>query len=116
MLAIDTIISLMGELMSHIIGHPTFDFVCLYNCVHLQSDESKESGEVSKCDALVSCVGADQEVIYSKSTATQTWLLGYELTDTVMVLTEKEVYFLASKKKVSLQSTFEVWFSVILLF
>ncbi|XP_030751148.1 FACT complex subunit spt16 [Sitophilus oryzae] len=68
----------------------------LYNA---WNDPEGENG-FSKMDALVAAVGKDDEIVYSKSGALHTWLLGYELTDTIVVLTENKIHFLASKKKI----------------
>lgn len=51
-------------------------------------------------DAHVSAVGNNDDTVYSKSSTLQTWLLGYELTDTIVVITKEAICFLASKKKI----------------
>ncbi|XP_065185359.1 FACT complex subunit SPT16-like isoform X1 [Sycon ciliatum] len=59
------------------------------------------------CDALCALVGSSEDIMYSKSTALQTWLLGYELTDTLIVIGPKFFTVIASKKKLSFMQPLE---------
>lgn len=53
-----------------------------------------------RVDAIVLALGADDDVVYSKTGTSQVWLLGYELSDTIIVLAERSILILASKKKI----------------
>ena len=57
-----------------------------------------ENSELKNFDALICAVGTGE--VYTKSIAMQTWLFGYELSDTLMVIAEKAIYILASKSKI----------------
>ncbi len=58
----------------------------------------KNSGtqnEWKNADALVLTNGTtDEEIIYKKSTAIQVWLFGFEMENTVVVVTDKKVLIL----------------------
>ncbi|KAJ6643723.1 FACT complex subunit spt16 [Pseudolycoriella hygida] len=67
-----------------------------------KNPEFRHDDSLTKIDCLMCAVGADEDTLYSKSTALQQWLIGYELTDTISVFTEDAVHFLSSKKKIEL--------------
>lgn len=72
-------------------------------CVSLTSVSlfmKDESSDLNKLDSIVIAVGTDDETVYSKSQAIQVWLLGLEMSDTLLVFTEKGIHVLASKKKI----------------
>ena len=76
----------------------------IYKCWWKKGDEDIDFKGI---DCLMVAVGVDENVVYSKSTALQTWLLGYEFTDMVMVFCKKIVYFLSSKKKTEILKQIE---------
>lgn len=70
-------------------------FVSFFQNPTITHDDS-----LKKVDCIMSVVGVDEDIVYSKSTALQTWLLGYELTDTISLFAADGVYFLTGKKKI----------------
>ena len=69
-------------------------------CLPVLQSTRESDGLWKAADALLIDKGADNEdELYSKSAALQTWLLGYEFPETVMAICAKKVLVLTSKKK-----------------
>ena len=62
---------------------------------------ARGAGELWKgADAVVvDAGGTNEDVLYSKSAALQTWLLGYEFPDTIFIFCSRSIYVLSSAKK-----------------
>ncbi|KAH9426311.1 FACT complex subunit SPT16 [Dermatophagoides pteronyssinus] len=78
----------------------------LYNAWKNGHDEELYTN-LMKCDAIMVAIGLENEVLYCKSSAIQTWLFGYEMTDVIMVFCKRNLFILASKKKVDFLKTIE---------
>ncbi|KNC97903.1 chromatin-remodeling protein SPT16 [Spizellomyces punctatus DAOM BR117] len=61
---------------------------------------ARDSEDWGKSDALAILVGAaEEDAPYQKGSAVQTWLLGYEFTETLVIVTSDKVVFHTSEKK-----------------
>jgi nucleosome binding factor SPN SPT16 subunit len=67
----------------------------------LDAQAAREADDLWKgADALVIDAGTtNEEEIYSKSASLQTWLLGYEFPETILVVGSRNISVLTSKKK-----------------
>ncbi|XP_046843723.1 FACT complex subunit SPT16-like [Xenia sp. Carnegie-2017] len=65
-----------------------------------KASSSENGTSLKEVDSIVVAVGNDEDILYSKSTALHQWLLGYELSDTLMVFADNSINILASKKKI----------------
>ncbi|KAI9104535.1 FACT complex subunit-domain-containing protein [Phlyctochytrium arcticum] len=62
--------------------------------------DSRTTPEWASTDVLALLVGAaEEDAPYQKGSAIQTWLLGYEFTETLVLVTEDKVVFYTSEKK-----------------
>lgn len=82
----------------------------LYNTVWNPNNEQSELSPFIGCGALILTLGTSSDyTVYQKTTALFTWLLGYELTETVMAILHCEekpkVIFLCSHKKAAILET-----------
>mmetsp|Transcript_4057 Transcript_4057/g.6766 ORF Transcript_4057/g.6766 Transcript_4057/m.6766 type:complete len:1035 (+) Transcript_4057:3-3107(+) len=70
--------------------------------LHKSWTSDREANGIWKgADALVVDTGAaNEDMVYSKSGALHTWLLGYEFTDTVFVFCSRSIHVLTASKKV----------------
>ncbi|KAJ1959536.1 FACT complex subunit spt16, partial [Dipsacomyces acuminosporus] len=71
-------------------------------------DEGFGAGADADVDSILVLQGrSDEENPYTKTIATQMWLLGYEFPNTLMLFTKSKVYVIASQKKAKILSPLE---------
>jgi nucleosome binding factor SPN SPT16 subunit len=65
--------------------------------------QANKGEEWSNADAICIPMGAakDNEVVYTKSSAMHLYLLGYEFSDSILVILKSKIYFMATEKKIA---------------
>ena len=70
------------------------------DALHCSQSGREKEGLFKGADAIAVVTGsANEEELYSKSAALQTWLLGYEFPDTVIAICSRSITILTSPKK-----------------
>lgn len=87
---------------------PSFDtsqfFTSLQKIYKYWQDTDSENNKLKSAKLLTFIFGNNKEESYSKSSSLHKWLFGYELTDTVLILSKSTCHIITSKKKVDFLS------------
>ena len=71
--------------------------------LHSQWLKNRETPVWAEANALCIIMGSrDDDITYKKSSSLHLWLLGYEFTDTILLLVKKRLYILTSRKKAAI--------------
>ena len=72
-------------------------FAARHRCFSVLTSDKNNKEAWKMADALVFVNGEpDEEIIYKKSTALQSWMFGMEMQDTVIVITESSILILTT--------------------